>query len=442
MKEGYQIFIQNYFTALIDLFIFNYVLKNKYKLHSPIRVQLLYFVSAFLYVFAMNARNLWHHLHILPYIGIPLLLLIVSTFIIDAPLSVETIKVLSRKILKFCIILLSIHYIGVPIICYAFHISKEAMVLGTIEYLIAKVMLSSFLIIIFYFMKKLKQNKLLLKSKHSVTSTLYALVILLLINMELSMILQMHRHFSGYFIYFLLFLILIYLSIVALFGYMENNLTKQKQICNEQQEYIQNIETILSGYRRMKHGYKNHIFALSGYIKNKNFEGLTQYFDIFLNESADLMKDNLSTITKIKNHAIFGMLALKINHAEQIKINMNIIINQDITFDQLDHLVIYDLNFILGNFLDNAILATLKADTPYIILSVEQNEEALIFEIKNTYTHSQNKNLRFDSGKGLQIIDETLKKYSFMINNHRRDETFFTQELILQMPNNKKTLIG
>lgn len=237
-------------------------------------------------------------------------------------------------------------------------------------------------------------------------------------------------------------LIIAYITISLNYTFLENDFLYQKILYKNQQEYLKVIENLLSGYRELKHGWKNYLTGFSGFIytEERNWEELVEYYESVVKTTKHLTKDSLSVLTKIKNHVLIGMFVEKINEAEARGVNLNInIVGGKIHLEE-NYDFLMDLNFMLGNFLDNAIRHSCDADMPIIWIEIYCGEDYVSFMIKNTFSPAflEDKQ-RFDGGYGLKLVAEKVKKYPFILHSTIMDEDVFIQELIVEGQDIKNT---
>ncbi|SNS57450.1 two-component system, AgrA family, sensor histidine kinase AgrC [Anaerovirgula multivorans] len=230
-------------------------------------------------------------------------------------------------------------------------------------------------------------------------------------------------------------LVVAYITISFNYTFLENDFYYQKILFKNQQEYLLVIENLLNGYRELKHGWKNYLTGFSGFIyaEEKDWDALVEYYESVVKTTKHLTNDSLSVLVRLKNHSLLGMFVEKINEAETQGIHVNInVIGEEIKLQE-DYDFLMDLNFILGNFLDNAIRHAVFGDMPMLWITIDYREEYINFIIKNTFKDTdEGDNQRFDSGHGLRLVTEKIKKYPFMIHNTVIDEDIFIQELIME----------
>lgn len=233
-------------------------------------------------------------------------------------------------------------------------------------------------------------------------------------------------------------LVVAYITISLNYTFLENDFYYQQVLYKNQQEYLRVIENLLNGYRELKHGWKNYLTGFSGFIysENRDWEALVEYYESLVKTTKHLTKDSLSVLVKIKNYALLGMFVEKINEAEGRGVNLHINITGEEIKLREDHDFLMDLNFILGNFLDNAIQNAINTEVPMIWIDIDCGEDYVSFIIQNTFkTIAKEDVQRFDSGHGLKLVANKIKKYPFLLHSTIMEEDLFIQELIIEKEN-------
>ncbi|AKL94089.1 hypothetical protein CACET_c05790 [Clostridium aceticum] len=230
-------------------------------------------------------------------------------------------------------------------------------------------------------------------------------------------------------------LVVAYITISLNYTFLENDFYYQKILYQNQQEYLTVIENLLNGYRELKHGWKNYLTGFSGFIygDEQDWEALIGYYESVVKKTKHLTKDCLTVLTKIKDYILLGMFIERINEAEAKEINVNINISGEEVKLGKDYDFQMDLNFMLGNFLDNAIRHAEEAEIPILWIEIVCEEEYTNFVIKNTFKkESMKAKQRFDGGHGLRLVTEKVKKYPFIVHSTIIDGDLFIQELIIE----------
>ena len=186
----------------------------------------------------------------------------------------------------------------------------------------------------------------------------------------------------------LLNIALIALTIVSyfFFHYMltmnELNLKYQKmeqQVTFQRDKYLQ-LSAAYKANRSVLHDTKKHYFALSGYIKEQQYDKLQDY----LQTSMEKLEESYATINT-GNLVIDSFISNFILVAQNYSINFSQSISIDANKIPIND---YDLCVIIGNLLDNSLNAVRKISPAgrTIQLNIEiTDSNKFIIHIKNTY---------------------------------------------------------
>ena len=203
---------------------------------------------------------------------------------------------------------------------------------------------------------------------------------------------------------------------------------------------IHSLRVLHDTVRTFKHDFDNIVNGIGGYVRNKDMEGLTQFYNQ-LQEDCHKTNNLYSLSPKVINHpAIYNILATKYYVADELNVQINLDIFLDLNEIE-QHMKIYEFTRILGILLDNAIEAAKDCNEKIInvIFRKEEHKHRIVAIIENTYTNkdvdtdkifekgvsskSQDKN----SGLGLWKVRQILKK-----NNNLNLFTSKTPELFKQ----------
>lgn len=182
-----------------------------------------------------------------------------------------------------------------------------------------------------------------------------------------------------------------------------------KQLESQEQHYkiITETSQIL---RRQRHDLRHQLTVIRHY--NDKGDSLK------LNEYLDELTNNIPIETSIKfceNHAVNSVVQYYYNLAMQsginsIDIKLNIPVN-------LENILDSDVNIIIGNLLDNAILAAKSSENSFIKINCREIHGLLVITMENNYSKiSKSPNGTFlstksNGGIGLKSIISVSKKY-------------------------------
>lgn len=233
-------------------------------------------------------------------------------------------------------------------------------------------------------------------------------------------------------------------SIISIYSIIKTLLLEiTKSDLEQSQLHNKTLELLYENTRAFKHDFSNIMTALGGYVYKKDLDGLEKYYSKILDECH--INNNLSSLnpTIINNPAVYNILATKYYKADEmgIKIKLQVFIN-------LNELKIDTYNFsrILGILLDNAIEAAANCDKKLIIIDIHdiKSQKCQVLTIENTYSnkdidisrlsekgYTSKENDKQSHGIGLWQVSKILKKHNNVILDTRKNEDFFTQELVI-----------
>lgn len=203
---------------------------------------------------------------------------------------------------------------------------------------------------------------------------------------------------------------------------------------------LHSLQVLHDTVRTFKHDFDNIVNGIGGYVRNKDMEGLTQFYNQ-LQEDCHKTNNLYSLNPQVINHpAIYNILATKYYVADELNIQINLDIFLDLNEIE-QHMKIYEFTRILGILLDNAIEAAKDCDEKIINVTFrkEEHKHRIVAIIENTYNNKDvdtdkifekgvsSKSKETNSGLGLWKVRQILKK-----NNNLNLFTSKTPELFKQ----------
>ena len=262
-----------------------------------------------------------------------------------------------------------------------------------LKILLAKVLCSSLIYIIAYFIYKICYHYNInitiienFKIRNKLTLIISIIIGIFCIAIQ-SYLLTIYSHFLPIPIAIInLVLLLIYFSFNIFSLLRTNKLESTTQNLEEEKLYNKTLTILYDNIRGFRHNFNNTLQAIGGYISTDDMEGLKTYYNDLLNDSQTV--NNLAILNPelINNPAIYSTLTSKYYEAERHGIKMNLEILLDL---KTLNVKIYDLTTILGILLDNAIEASSKCDQKEInvIIRKDNKSNKQLFIIENTYTN-------------------------------------------------------
>ena len=190
-------------------------------------------------------------------------------------------------------------------------------------------------------------------------------------------------HISGY------LLVMCCLLLAMRRSYLERIQTEAKQkAMQDLQDYTRNLEAMYNSLRSFKHDYVNILLSLSGYIEEGDLDRLKDFFESKIFPTKNLITGEDYKLNQLSNISVLeikSLLSAKMIYAHESGIDITIDIPDKVESFLIDTV---DLARILGNFLDNAIEATLETEQPQIGLNIIQNKTGVSIIISNRFRDS------------------------------------------------------
>ena len=187
-------------------------------------------------------------------------------------------------------------------------------------------------------------------------------------------------HISGY------LLVMCCLLLAMRRSYLEQIQTEAKQkAMQDLQDYTRNLEAMYNSLRSFKHDYVNILLSLSGYIEEGDMDRLKDFFESKIFPTKNLITGEDYKLNQLSNISVLeikSLLSAKMIYAHESGIDITIDIPDKVESFLIDTV---DLARILGNFLDNAIEATLETEQPQIGLNIIQNKTGVSIIISNRF---------------------------------------------------------
>lgn len=248
--------------------------------------------------------------------------------------------------------------------------------------------LSSF---IAYILKKLKVDMENVNLKNKFAILLFVDITLIGIMFYINAMMMKFSHIDNVIVYVDSILFLAYFFSTIIMTYvLSMNLRKEMELKNKKiefdnlQEYTSNLETMYNDMRKFRHDYINILSSMTGYIEQKNLNGLEEFFNkkiLRLSENISKKDYKIDKLQNIKIMELKGVLSSKMIRAQELGIDVFIDIMESVKFINMD---IIDLCRAIGILLDNAIEAALLCEVPSVKLGIINKEDSIIILIINS----------------------------------------------------------
>ena len=242
-------------------------------------------------------------------------------------------------------------------------------------------------------------------------------------------------------------LMMSYLILMSVVTYIiANNMKKEMQYENRKielenlKEYNSNLEAMYNDMRGFRHDYTNILTAMSGYIEEKNIEGLEEFFYkkiVPLNSEMNRKNNRIGLLQNIHITEIKGLIASKVIRAQELGIDVLVDIVEPVDKINMD---IIDLSRTIGILLDNAIEAAIECEKSWIKLTFIQKENFVLLVFINSCVErtpqifEKGFSTKGDNrGLGLYNLKEIVNKYHTISLDTKADKGEFIQ--VLQISN-------
>lgn len=208
----------------------------------------------------------------------------------------------------------------------------------------------------------------------------------------------------------------------------------QRQLTGFQNDLVNRhydeVETMYRKMRGWRHDYHNHIQTLKAYMDMHRYEDADEYLDRL---EEDLT--TIDTVLKTGNVMVDAILNSKLTmiREKHIRVDATAMVPTDISISGVD------LSVLIGNLLDNAMEACMKApeEERFIRIYIDIIKKQLYISVTNSM---QGKANRFEGGFlsekegnhgfGLVRIDSIVAKYQGYLNRQTENGVFATEVML------------
>ncbi|WP_231574778.1 GHKL domain-containing protein [Paenibacillus sp. FSL R7-0273] len=181
------------------------------------------------------------------------------------------------------------------------------------------------------------------------------------------------------------FILLIGVFLVLTRSVMKEAAMQSKQEQYERlQEYTDNLEMMYADMQKFRHDYINILLSMSEYIRSKDMEGLSTYFDNKILPISQGMQNNnykLGTLQNVKVQELKGILSSKLIRAQELHINAVVEAVEPIEAINMDSV---KLCRCLGIILDNAIEEAVKCEASNLRVALVKRSGGLLIAVANS----------------------------------------------------------
>lgn len=232
----------------------------------------------------------------------------------------------------------------------------------------------------------------------------------------------------------IIFLMLSLFNINAFFR-LETN----AQELEYQKFYNKALQSIINDLRRFKHNYSNILAVFGGYIKNKKWDQMDEYYSEICAEMGKVSFLDSLTSLNIKSAGVLGLIMTKYEYAKELDVQFRVVTDGEIDEVQMK---ISEFCEVLGILLDNAIEAAKDSKEKKVEVFMKREDEALSFIVLNGIDEQVDATMIYENGYstkgegrglGLGIVNSIVSKYKNVVLNTRAENSKFRQELIINL---------
>ncbi|WP_236332928.1 sensor histidine kinase [Paenibacillus auburnensis] len=181
------------------------------------------------------------------------------------------------------------------------------------------------------------------------------------------------------------FILLIGVFMVLTRSVMKEALMQGKQEQYERLlEYTDNLEMMYTDMQKFRHDYINILLSMSEYIRSKDVEGLSTYFDHKILPISEGMQNNnykLGTLQNVKIQELKGILSSKLIRAQELHIDAVVEAVEPIEAVNMDSV---KLCRCLGIILDNAIEEAIKCESSNLRVALVKRTGGVLIAVANS----------------------------------------------------------
>lgn len=239
--------------------------------------------------------------------------------------------------------------------------------------------------------------------------------------------------------------------LVIFYFIIQNVQAKEQQkylsmMLQQQNLYIQSLESIQQDMREFKHDYRNMMVSLYLQSKEGNVQEIEQQIAQMMNDFDDSIGEKMNLVAQLSNikiSEIKSLLMEKLTIIQKKKIPVKLEILYEIKSINMN---IMDFTRILGIVLDNSIEEVEEYHGEIVIIMLQQ-DSSLYLNVENTIheqidihkiskpRYSTKGNTR---GMGLSSLEKIIMKYPNVIHNVMCENNKFTQEITILEKNKKE----
>lgn len=210
-------------------------------------------------------------------------------------------------------------------------------------------------------------------------------------------------------------------------------------------EFMKSYEEVIDEQRINHHENKNQLINIKSKLIDKDpAKNIIEYIDSILNEKKVFVKEKYSKLKYLPSNGLKGFFYYKINHAEELGINVSINISKNIEKSYLykmDNNTFKQLCKIIGVYLDNAIESSVLSEDKLLGIEIYEIDDSVELIISNSYIGEIDIN-NIDKkgfstkgkthGYGLALVTNILNNNKMFESKRELTDKLYIQKLIIK----------
>ena len=178
--------------------------------------------------------------------------------------------------------------------------------------------------------------------------------------------------------------IMITLLLVCCITYVAQDIRYYQQLLHNQrllhQQSLQDL--LFQDMRLFRHNISNMLHGLQGMILSNDTQALRRYYQNMVVNCQIINNENVVALRRLPSPPVSALLINKMQKANDMSIPFFITVTEGIGWYGLRE---EEMTQVIGALLDNAIEAASESDAPHVSFEAENQGDALILTIRNTY---------------------------------------------------------
>ena len=208
---------------------------------------------------------------------------------------------------------------------------------------------------------------------------------------------------------------------------------------DQQKSYADQVQNQYERMVVLKHFYSKLYHSFSPFIRNKDINGLQDYFEKYV---APIHREQIQGnihISRVANELIRNLLDLTSGQASAME---NVSLDIDISGEiKIPEHILMDVFEIMSNFIDNALCEISTQKNGLLRIWIDQEGELIFIQVANTLTNGfninqiyKNQNERSDGrGYGLKRVRELVLQHPDMEHSTFISGMFQEKEILVQL---------